>query len=175
MPIPQRCSRCGLCSTQTSHERGSIFGRKFWCILLNLWVCQMMCQFCNCVHNQLLTCDRHSKSNLPPNLVIAIQSNLIDLTASHQLASDTEDLKHVAFSQLLQSTWYYTAALYTLGGFMLTIAECKVLPQSMLQDVYLIGSTLMFCGSAAVLCIEWKRMWVMSGTCYKEVAWHSML
>ena len=32
-----------------------------------------------------------------------------------------------------------------------TKAECKVFPESLLPNVYLIGSTLFFCGSAAVL------------------------
>ena len=78
------------------------------------------------------------------------QSNVINI---HQLPSEKmmEDFRHMAFWKQFKSPTFYIAAIFTLGGLMFTIGACKLLSQSVRQNLYLAGSTLFMCGGTLIL------------------------
>lgn len=58
----------------------------------------------------------------------------------------------MAFWKQFESPTFYIAALFALGGLMFTIGACNLLSsQSVLQNIYLAGSTLFLCGCALIL------------------------
>lgn len=88
------------------------------------------------------------------------QSNLIDISNIRQMASK-KTIKELRMTALLHQFYLpslYISIAYTIGGFMFTIGECNLgFTPSMIQNIYLTGSSLYFFG--------------MNGICYKRVAW----
>lgn len=78
------------------------------------------------------------------------QSNVIDV---HQLASKKtmKDFWQMAFWKQFESSTFYIATLNTLGGLMFTVGASKPFPQSVLENLYVTGSTLFLCGCALIL------------------------
>lgn len=89
------------------------------------------------------------------------QSDAIDMKEIRQMASEETALKlrQMAFRKLLCLPSFYISIAYAIGGLMFTIGECQVgFSPSAVQNIYLVGSSLYFCGSAGILYRAWMNV-----------------
>ncbi|KAL3793251.1 hypothetical protein HJC23_000793 [Cyclotella cryptica] len=84
-----------------------------------------------------------------------------DMTSMRQLATDVtkKDLRRLAFHQLVHLPSMYIAIAYMIGGLMFTVGECQWgFSASTIQNIYLTGSSLYFCGSTGILFRAWMNV-----------------
>lgn len=106
------------------------------------------------------------------------QSNLIDITCIRDMAhkKSHKELQKAALLQQFELPALYISIAYTFGGLMFTVGECALgLSPMAIQNIYLTGSCLYFCGSAGVLYRAWlnvKNEWNLLQE--SRMALHSM-
>ena len=96
------------------------------------------------------------------------KSEAIDTTTISQLSPDKtlNETRRSAFTKQFYLPTFYISIFYSVAGFLFTISELPLgFTSSTLQNIYLTGSCLYFCGSIGILyrawvdvCNEWHQL-----------------
>lgn len=104
--------------------------------------------------------------------------SVIDMTRIYHLPSykTNHDLRPRAIYQLLHLPVFYNAILFLVGGLMFVLGECASGNSvSIIQNIYLAGSSLYFCGSLGIIFEDWMTVhnaWNLLQDCQMEL--HAM-
>jgi hypothetical protein len=87
-------------------------------------------------------------------------NSMIDMMIYHLPSYKTNhDLRQSAIRQMFKLPAFYNAILFMVGGFMFVLGECtSANSTSTMQNIYLAGSSLYFCGSVGIIFEAWMTV-----------------
>ena len=107
------------------------------------------------------TLSKDNPTNLDHSFCLVRNLCLSNPVDQQQLASQKtmNELRYLAFRRQFHLPSFYIATLYSIGGFLFTIGELPFrFSLSAIQNIYLMGATLFFCGSAVSFYQAWLKI-----------------